>query len=341
MDFIVRAIDVGYGHTKYVNSTGTTDVLCDSFPSLAPIAGSKAIAEALGRKRNTVEIAVDELVYEVGPDAALAQGVFAGRNMDDDYCLTPEYLALVRGALHYMRVQAVDLLVVGLPVSTFLSKRAALRQRLLGPHELPRGTVHVRDVLVLSQPHGALGAYGLGHRMYQSIKEQMNLVIDCGSRTFDWIVAKGFRTVEQRSRAVNRGMTDVVEAIVSRLEQDLGATFRDFERIDRALRTKTAPMIMHRRIDLRPYMPYANKIAQDAVQELKRRVEAGTDIDNVIVAGGGAFFFKPFIQDAYPNHHIYEMPEGMMANVKGFQLYGMEVEAARRRERAAAIESRA
>jgi hypothetical protein len=44
-------------------------------------------------------IEVDGLRYEVGPDALLAQETSPSQNMDDDFALTPEYLALVRGAL--------------------------------------------------------------------------------------------------------------------------------------------------------------------------------------------------------------------------------------------------
>jgi plasmid segregation protein ParM len=294
MEHLVRAIDVGYGFVKYVTLVDGRKIHCNSFPSLAPPAGRKDLAEALGKKRNTVEIEADGLRFEVGPDAALAQGTFVGRNLDDDYCLTPAYLALVRGALHYMRVDSIDLLVVGLPVSTFASKRAALKARLLGSHPLPEREVLVREVLVLSQPHGALGTYGLAHRNYREVAGEVNLVIDCGSRTFDWLVAKGFHAVDQKSRAVNRGMIDVVDAIAEQLAQHLGAPFSDFEKIDRALRTGTRPTIMGKTVDLEPYLPAARKIAQDAVQELRRRVDAATDIDNIVLAGGGAFFFKPF-----------------------------------------------
>jgi plasmid segregation protein ParM len=325
----VRAIDTGYGYTKYVASIAGTKLRCECFPSIAPLAGRKQLAEALGQRRNTIEVEVDGLSYEVGPDAALAQGAFVGRNMDDDYCTSPQYLALTRGALYFMEVEQIDLLVVGLPVSTFLSKRDVLRNLLLGEHQIANRNVLVRDVLVLSQPHGALGTYGLANGMFKRIRKQTSLIIDCGARTFDWLVAKGFQTVEQRSRAVNRGMLDVLEAIAEQIEVELGVPLRDLDKIDRALRFNSAPVIMQRRIELQPYMARATAIARDAVHALRRRVESAADIDNIIVAGGGAFFFKPFIAAAFPHHHIQELPDAIMANVKGFQLFGMEVAASR------------
>jgi len=172
-----------------------------------------------------------------------------------------------------MQVEQIDLLVVGLPVSTFLSKRDVLRNLLLGEHQIANRNVLVRDVLVLSQPHGALGTYGLANGMFKRIRKQTSLIIDCGARTFDWLVAKGFQTVEQRSRAVNRGMLDVLEAIAEQIEVELGVPLRDLDKIDRALRFNSAPVIMQRRIELQPYMARATAIARDAVHALRRRVD--------------------------------------------------------------------
>jgi plasmid segregation protein ParM len=90
-------------------------------------------------------------------DARLADDVFSTRNMDNDHVLSPEYLAVACGAMTYMRVQTIDLLLVGLPVSTFALKKTALENRLTGMHDLGTGKkVSVRKVRVLAQPHGAL-----------------------------------------------------------------------------------------------------------------------------------------------------------------------------------------
>lgn len=73
--------------------------------------------------------------------------------MGDDYCLSDEYLALVRGALAYMKVATVDLLVVGLPVTIFDMRRVALSKRLCGEHPITEGkTVAIKEVKVLASP---------------------------------------------------------------------------------------------------------------------------------------------------------------------------------------------
>ena len=151
MEPVVRAIDVGYGITKYVLSAERGQVRCAHFSSIAPVTIGRDLAAALGRQRKTVEIPIGGLSYEVGPDARLADDVFSTRNMDNDFVRSPEYLALARGAMHYMRVPRIDLLVVGLPVSTFALQKTVLEKRLTGMHDLGGGrNVKVRKVRVLA-----------------------------------------------------------------------------------------------------------------------------------------------------------------------------------------------
>jgi plasmid segregation protein ParM len=60
------------------------------------------------------------------------------------------------------------------------------------------------------------------------------------------------------------------------------------------------------------------------VSYLRRYVEDGSDIDNIILAGGSAFFYRDAIRVAFPRHVIHELPDALYANVRGFQQYGMQ-----------------
>lgn len=326
MEAIVRAIDVGYGNTKYVVSAERGQVKCAHFPSLAPVASGRDLAAALGRKRRTVEVPIGGITYEVGPDAGLADDVVSARNMDNDYVASPEYLALARGALHYMRVERIYLLVVGLPVSLFTLKKAALEKRLSGGHDVGGGRkVAVSKVRVLAQPHGALMNFALsGAAHFSEVKAQRHLIIDPGARTFDWLVAQGLKTVEKRSGAVSRGMHDVLRVFAEAISKAENTEFADYERLDRALRDGSKPVVFQKAYDLARHLAAARKIAQGAVTEMRRVVQDGSDIDNIILTGGGAFFFRPVIQEAFPRHKLQELKDGLYANVIGFQLAGME-----------------
>jgi len=335
-ELVVRAVDVGYGYTKWIQQPSTTDPVARAFPSIAPLAGDRAIGEALGHRRDTVEVNVNGVAYEVGNDARLAQGSYYGRNMDDNFCLSAEYMALVRGAMTMMRVEHIDLLVVGLPLSTFSTKKKALREALIGEHDLAEGKkVIVEDVLVLAQPHGALATHGLESGKFRELQSQRNLIVDAGSRTFDWLVSEGFKMMEQKSDAVNRGMIDVLEAVAAGVSQVLDTRYSDLERIDKALRSGANFTAMGQKIDLEPLKAGARRIAVDAVAAMRRKVDAQDDsaafIDNIVVSGGGAFFFKDVIRESFPKHQLKVMPHSMMANVRGFQLLGTDMAESKRR----------
>jgi plasmid segregation protein ParM len=322
MSSIVRAIDVGHKNVKSVIKTGEA-IVCRVFPACAPVASGRDLSDTLGRKRQTILVDVDGITYEVGPDASLNANVAPTHNMDDDYCLSDEYLALVRGALAFMKVVTVDLLVVGLPVTTFEMHKAALGKRLTGQHPFRDGkVVLIKEVKVLAQPHGALIDYALSDARMQALRRQRNLIIDCGARTFDWLVTQGLKIMEQRSHATNRGMYDVLQVLAAEIGRRRNIQFYDYERLDLALRTRTNPLVCGKEYDLAPHLPVAKKISQDAVTVLRRYVQDGSDIDNIILSGGAAFFFKEALRSAFPQHEIHDRRDGLYANVRGFALYG-------------------
>jgi plasmid segregation protein ParM len=144
----VRAIDVGYSWTKFVIAGDRVDqIRCRAFPSIAPRASGRDLALDGVSQRQTVQIAVDDLLFEVGPEAALVQETVHALPLDDAYTQTSEYLALVRGALRLMHVSHVDLLVVGLPVALFRPRRQALEERLVGTHPVGGGDGDGRGIV--------------------------------------------------------------------------------------------------------------------------------------------------------------------------------------------------
>jgi len=246
-DAVVRAIDVGYGNTKLVIGADSQSVRCMHFPSITPVSDEAGVTDALGTRRKTVAIPIGGLMYEVGPEAHLAAGIFNARQMHDGFCETPEYLALVRGALHYMKVDRIDLLVLGLPVATFKIKKAALERRMTGMHEIGQGKrIQVEQVRVVAQPQGALMHYGVSHSRLAQVKNERNLVIDPGARTLDWLLSQGMRVIEKRSHSVNRGMYDALNVIAEAISKSEQTQFRDFDRLDIALRI--SDVSDHRRV---------------------------------------------------------------------------------------------
>ena len=329
MDPVVRAVDVGRGNTKYIADIRNGEPVCAMFPSQAHPSETAYEVDGWGTSRKTVSIPVDGLVYEVGPDVHLAADVFNSNVLQHDrYAETPEYLALVLGALHFMQVDAVDLLIVGLPVATFKLKRhvSALERRLTGEHELGKGRkVLVRRVKAIAQPAGALMYYGLIQNRVAQLRKERSLIVDPGRRTFDWIVTQGMQQIDKRSHSVPRGMHDVLQALVEGISRNTGAHYREYEMVDTALRSGKKLMVFQQEYDLSQHLPLARKVPEQAVAEMMHYVGDAGDIRNIVQVGGGAFFYKPALKAAFPNHTLHELKDPIFANVKGFQYAGMEL----------------
>ncbi|MRV70594.1 PRTRC system protein D [Duganella sp. FT92W] len=329
MEQIVRAVDVGRGNTKFVVTCKDGIPKCEMFPSEAHPTETQHLQEGWGAKRRTIGIPVGDLIYEVGPDVHLAADVFNANVLQHDrYCETDEYLALLLGALYYMNVERIDLLIIGVPVASFKLKKlvSLVEKRVEGEHALAAGRrIRIAKARVIAQPSGALMSYGLAHNRLAEIRKERSLIVDPGRRTFDWLVTQGMHQVEKRSNSVNRGMFDVLQSIADGIGRATNSQFRDYDLIDTALRTRKNPVIFQKEYDISQHLPLARKIPEQAVAEMMHYVGDAGDIRNIILVGGGAFFFKPALKTAFPQHAILELREPLYANVKGFQYAGLDL----------------
>lgn len=323
MSKIVRAIDVGFGNTKFVVAHTDQELKCASFPSLAYTSLKDPSCRPAAERRKTVAIPIDGCFYEVGPDVHLAADTFRATQLHDQYIESPEYMALARGALSFMKLSTIDLLVVGLPVSSFQARKAYLERVMTGLHDVGGGkTVEVKKAVAIAQPQGALVYYTAAYRKHKTIEHDQSLIVDPGSRTFDWLLSRGMRLVLKVSSSVNRGMSDVLKTIAQEISSEIGRPYSDLPAIDAALRTGKPLMIYQKPYDLTPILPTARAVARRAVSSMLEWVTEDYSIQNVILVGGGAFMFKDAVKAAFPNHRIYVVKDPMFANVKGFQMAG-------------------
>jgi plasmid segregation protein ParM len=265
MSIVVRAIDVGFGNTKYVAASAQGQVDCAHFASLAYFGQDEIPVESMGGRRRTVQVPVDGLLYEVGPDVEFAADRFRSRQLHDGYTQTAEYRALATGALHFMKVETVDLLVVGLPVSQYTSKRAALQKAMTGTfHAGRKQRIVVKRALVVPQPQGALYWCAQQNPNVGSPKYK-SLVMDVGSRTFDWLVTRGMRVVPHMSDSVTRGVSDILRHIADTVGARMKEDFRDLGAVDRALRSGQILRLNQIDHDLKKFDTAIHKIADQAL----------------------------------------------------------------------------
>ncbi|PLX74809.1 MAG: hypothetical protein C0607_09940 [Azoarcus sp.] len=330
-DVIVRAIDVGFGNTKHtLFRPKRGEITCDFFPSIAPpmqSSGKIDLAGQLYQRHNVVNVRVGNVTYVVGKDAYLSQDASFGRTLDQSYAMSDAYMALVRGAIAYMNVPRIDVLVVGLPVNTHHELSEALADRLTGFHPIPgpEGSeveIEVGHVMVLPQPVGGFFDYSTRNKVYATLSKQVNLLIDPGYYTLDWVVAHGIKMVNTRSDAHEGGMSSILASIADKISQEIKTPIKDCTRIDDAIRTGTNPRFNGKEFDLSEVIHVGEEKARQFISVLANKVGSAVDIDNIILVGGGAAFLQDEIQARFPNHTITIADDPVFANVRGFQLAG-------------------
>lgn len=326
---VVRAIDLGSGFVKANRRAANSNALeYFSFPSLAPRHAGGEVTVSMFGKRDTVVVEVDGTPYEVGPDSADLDTNDSTRNLNDMYIHTDQYKAVFYGALHYINEESIDLLVVGLPLTT-LHRADELKKKMIGEHKInATTTVTVKDALVLPQPFGGLQycfAQGDTREEFEFLREETNLIIDPGYLTFDFLVTNGEKINDARSSAHPGGVSKVLRAIAQSISNKYGIKYDNLTAIDRALERRRIK-INGKTEDMLEHIRYARPTIEASVNFLRNIAGDGSDLDNIILLGGGHTIFAKTIQGYYKDRTIYVLGDAQFANVKGFQAKGEETQ---------------
>lgn len=313
---IVRAIDIGYGNTKFViDDRGT----CRLFPSLAPCAEFRRPEPTVYQRRRTTPVWVDGHEYEVGPDASLFSSIPVLHN---DYINTVQFRALLYGALDAMQVPRIDLLVVGLPVHLHETHSARLEDLLVGVHEIRPGVkVEVASALIPMQPLGGFIAHIDDRKQWASLPQKIYLLVDPGFFTLDWMVSRAMHEVPGRSGSIECGVSMYVRSVEEELNRRLLTTHCNIRRIDEGIRNGDF-RLNGRKIDLKDFCGPAEQKVMEALCALRNRIGTVHDIDEIVVVGGGGSYFAEGLRRTFPNHAIHTVEDPVFANVRGFQEIG-------------------
>jgi len=325
---IARAIDVGYGNTKYTLTDGMdgNEIECAMFPSVAPVSSRKGL-EAFGSPRDTTSVDVEGTLFEVGPDAMLGMAANASRTLDLDFARKPAYTALVRGALDRMKVPRVDCLFLGLPVSSVEALGRDLAQRMTGLHRLQDREIEVKECMVVPQPVGGMWDFGVRNSMLPHLQSSNSLLIDPGYFTLDWVVTRGLKMVGVRSGAANNaGMAAILRAIgesmANTIKQREGKpadlTESSLDRMDEAIRLGRPFRFNGKAEDLSRHMAAGQKVIDDGLAKLAHQIGTKSDIDNVIIVGGAAHLYQASVVQMFHGYDVRVAQHAVYANVRGF-----------------------
>lgn len=315
---VIRAIDVGYGNTKYIRTIENGEVIADHFPSIVhrPNGGKPSFNES----PDIYEVEVNNATYEVGPgiDAALEGGI---RIMHENYIETNDYMALVYGALSQMNVSEIDLLVVGLPVDLMSSKRQVLENHLTGQHVVAGKTVNIKRVNAVAQPLGGFLHYASQNSLLEELNSTRNLLIDPGFFTVDFLVSTGLREIRGKSGSHPAGVSAYLKAVAKGVSKQFDINYDNISHIDEGIR-KGVFRLYGQSVDLTQFHEAALAEIAPAVDAISNKIGDGRSIDQVILVGGGAKLFESSIKKLLPQHSVHCDEYSVVANVLGFQKIG-------------------
>lgn len=299
------AIDIGYFSTK-IASKGKSDLNVLAFPSqCARVQGSQIISVGMTALAG-VNVDVDGSSYFVGPDSSLQTKGRESRTISENFVETPEYMALYKGALHYVlrdfssKVKgsnkvSIRRLVAGLPLNTFSEKKEKVRALLEGIHSIPSPEgghveIEVKSVTVIPQPQGAMVNAGasLPSNKMQDFYSQNLLIVDLGGGTCDWLLSNERKIISSRSGAYQKGVLACVFAICEAINKSFATDPLVIQRIDDALRNgKKSFKLSGKEYQVEDYMGHAKHILNECLNQVFTSVGSLTSVDQIIFTGGG------------------------------------------------------
>ena len=330
---IVRSADVGYGHVKWTEGRDSEGkIIADCFASLAPLAVDGEFQSEILLQRDTHIVPVNGQHYEVGRHVRKAIGKNQElEQLDENFALSDGYTARLYGTFNYMQrnlpSKTIDYLMLGLPLTTLNQNQDKLSAKFVGEHVINRkgDTILVRNCAVYPQPLGGYAAYYLTCQN-QDTPPPLALLIDVGYNTVDWITCEGLMPNSSQSDAVERGMSgflrEVAKSVIKAHEIPNGTESLVVRLIDQALMSGSPLKLSGQVIDLEPHLQAGDSVLEQAARAVQNNIGHGIDIEVVIMSGGGAARYAPWMQKIFPKHEIRILDEPELANVRGFHQFG-------------------
>lgn len=341
----VLAIDVGYGHVKWVSVTSEGETKRGIFPSVAVITTRDRAGESMGMSNlRTVTVNVGEHNYVVGRDAHLEADAHFSRTRLNDYSQTEGYKALMLGAMVISGMREIDQLVIGLPMTTMASYHEVLKEQYRGEHFIGaanakrKNVVSINNVTVTSQPAGAILHAAT---VNETLRKKTSLVIDVGYFTVDYLMCQGLRPYYARSGAVEGGMSSYYDHLgAAVVEQLSNAGFGKKSAIDHFLlekaltegevsddgQVKYTLMLGNRAVDISESV-IKSKIKLNGYID---RIVTGMGsnsldmVNSIILAGGGGTFLKKELEERVgKSHELVALSQGQFAIAQGYAALGV------------------
>lgn len=330
---VARAIDVGHGFCKVTTDSKVDGFGCLSYPSITPLLSSNQLDVPFFSENDCIPITIDKVTYLVGPNSEAQASSNVVRFNHADFSMTNNYLALVRGALAYMKVDVIDVLVLGLPLTTFRTHRERLAKKMTGDHEIPNPMlkknpnveptikVKVRKVEVVPQPAGTLYYNSSLKEQPENMKSSRNLVIDAGYGTLDWFLTDGSSAIKDRCNASINAASQVAKQVAYKIDSSQANNLSTLSRIDTALINRGIFTCNGKKYNIKDdFNNLVEETITSAISEMMRGIDTYKDIDHIFLTGGSAHLFEEQLKKLMADREIIMDQDPIFSNVKGFQV---------------------
>jgi hypothetical protein len=340
MPTLVAGFDPGNAETTMSMNADYGNGLAMTFPSYL---GSGRLSELLrirgGAGNDQLEPDEYALTYRGRSQFVGRMAVEQSRDADSARGDTARYwsghtlrlLLTAVGALLPEHPQATLRLVTGLPVEVWSKDTVRnVQESLVGTHTFTLNqreyTITVEAVVVMMEGAGALVAHGLPNGAAQA-------VIDVGGRTTDLFYTEGKKPLHNRCGGLPVGVETISDLIQQQVLDQYGRTLRPDELRDvlRSFLTTTPHHDIYVRGERVPDLsPLLKIIQQSVVDDIARfvgkkwrseeRGPVAADAAQVLLIGGGAYFFAEPLRAMIPHLRVPLTPE--LANVRGYRALG-------------------
>jgi len=329
----VVGLDIGYSNVKMVYQEGGTKKSVIMPAGAAPTAqfsnnpGGNMAGGAAGAAK-PIQVVIEGESYFAGVEPASLDSW--ERILGDDYIDSKPYKALFFAALATTGLSEIDHLVTGLPVNHFMDVkyRNRLGKMMEGEHRIaPKKTVTVKKVTVLPQPGGAY-YHAINTIDDPEIMERIEfgrcIVIDPGFYSVDYVTFDEGAIRYGSAGTSLEAMSRILQRVADEIHKDY-STPPQIHNIEKAVRLGRGFIIhMSEKVMLEEYLRRAGyESGSTAIQKLKNTIRLdGVTADVVIIAGGGAEFYREAAKEAFNKARIFIPKEHVHAVADGYFIAG-------------------
>jgi plasmid segregation protein ParM len=226
-------------------------------------------------------------------------------------------------------------IVTGIPIRTYVEDpeaRERVKQALSGTYHFTLNnrvrTIHVNVQKTIMEGAGANISYGLPQRVPQG-------VIDIGGRTTDLFATIGQVAQQNRCSNIPLGVETVGDMLRQLVQQEYGRLLLQGEIRDilRGFVNHTTPTLYN---EGKP-MPAVSELLYQALQEVGSEIasfvaetwglgetgKVGSDLAQILLIGGGTYYFGDAITRRVPHVRIPDYPE--FANATGYAHFAAKI----------------